>query len=59
MFIVWELVLVLLQASFAVQVLVIEYDPSQFGVVATSLDVKVTELHVSVAAACWKDGVEL
>ena len=59
MFIVWELVLVLLQASFAVQVLVIEYDPSQFIGVGASLKVKVAVLQLSVAIACWKDGVEL
>ena len=55
--IVCEAVFVLLQTSFAVHVLVTEYEPSQFVGVATSLNVKVTELHASVATACWNDGV--
>ena len=58
-FIVCDAVLVFVQKSLAVQVLVTEYEPSQFGTVATSSKVKVTSLHVSVAIACWKTGVEL
>ena len=57
--IVWDAVLVLLQASFAVQVLIIEYDPLQFGVEATSLKVNIAALQLSVAIACSNTGVEL
>ena len=59
MLITWEAVLSLLQRSVAVHVLVIEYEPLQFGVVGVSTKVKVTLLHSSLATACSKAGVSL
>jgi len=45
------------EASVAVQVLVMEYDPAQEPVVVTSSKVNVTVPQESVAIACSKAGV--
>ena len=56
-FIVCDAVAVFPEASVAVQVLVIEYEPAQAPLVLTSFDDSEAELHVSLAVGIVKLGV--
>ena len=55
--IIWAAVVILPDASFAVQVLVIEYEPAQLPWVLTSTKVKVTLPHKSLAVAWVNTGI--